>query len=288
MFADGDAEAHAVVGRSILTRMTLAGSIVMATVIALPVTAAAGSRLIDQTTRKGVTVRINVPAGPWRHGELIRGTVKVTNTNDRTAWYHDIDCGDVAALVRVPTDPDQGQVFGGDLAAFKRLALSARPDVGPVVGRFRIAGTGDCAEPHPESLAPGASRTYAISWRVEDVVRGVYALDVSAAFQFEGFKRSKVSWQDRAPRPITASVRVPVPPRKVSLMSPVTAIDRALNRNDVREEIRATDRDGWTDVEMELVHRADGRWQWRMVLSGSYEPGSNPTGLMSFEINAAR
>ena len=206
------------------------------------------------------------------------------NTTERTAWYLDILCRDVAVTARIPTNPDHGQSFTGDLAAFKRLALSTRMDAGPVVGHFRVQGKGDCAEPSAEALPAGATRSYRVSWPVMDVVRGSRALDISASFQFEGFKRSNVTWTDRSPVPMSASVRVPLTPSTPTVISPVAAIDRALNRGSVRQDILATHRDGWTDVQMELGQRSDGQWRWSVQLWGAHAPGSNPSVVASFNV----
>lgn len=271
--------------RATITSLSIAACLALTALGTLPVTASAGSRLVHTTVDHGIRLRIDVPAGPWHHDQLVRGTVRVKNTNDRTAWYLDIACGDVGVAARVPTSPERGASFAGDLAEFKRLALSYRKDVGPVVGRFRVEGAGDCAEPDAEALPAGATRTYDVSWRVEDVVRGMKAVDISAAFQFEGFKRSRATWTDRAPRPISASVRVPLTARQGVVLSPVTAIDIGLHRDSVRRDIRATDRDGWSDVEMELRERK-GRWRWDVRLWGAPEPGANQTVLVSFSVDA--
>lgn len=232
-----------------------------------PAGAAADPRITVRTTQQGVTLKLNLPAGRWHAGDRVEGFVRVTNTNDRTAWFLDTDCRDIGVEVRVPTNPDQGHDWTGDRAAFKRMALSTQMDVGPLVGRFTVQGVaGDCAEPVARSLTAGESRGYHVSMRARHVGLGVSSLDVSAMFQFEGFRRSEAQWQDLMPPPITASLRVRLEQRPATILSPVRAIDLGLAKGWVRDDIVASDRSGWIRADMELSYRANRLWQWRVDL----------------------
>lgn len=252
-------------------RCLAAAGILLAAAVTGPAAASAQSRLVATTTQHGVQLRLSLPAARWHLDERVSGTVRVKNTNDRTVWYADIRCRDVAVEARVQTDPDQGREWTGDRAAFKRLALSSRADTGPVVGNFTVEGYGDCAEPVAYSLPAGATRTYDVSWRVRHVGLGVSQLDVSATFQFEGFKKSDVYWPDRAPRPISVSLQVPVERKAARILTAAQAIDLGLAKPFVRRDIRDSEREGWSDVEMQLLYRSESGWEWRVDLFGHIE-----------------
>jgi hypothetical protein len=240
------------------------------------------------TTHQGIRLKLNLPAGGWHADERVEGFVRVTNTNDRTAWFLDTDCRDIGVEVRVPTNPDQGHDWTGDRAAFKGLALSARADIGPVVDRFTVEGrNGDCAEPVAHSLAAGETRGYHVSMRVRHVALGVSSLDVSAVFQFEGFHKADAQWQDLVPPPVTASLHVPLERRAATILSPVKAIDLGLAKGWVRDDLVASDRSGWIRVDMVLSYRGHGLWQWRVGLWGDVGDQQHQAMIVaSFVVNA--
>jgi hypothetical protein len=246
---------------------------------------------VATTTQHGIVLKLNLPTGQWHGDQRIEGFVRVTNTNDRRAWFLDTGCRDVGVEVRVPTNPDQGREWTGDRASFKRLVLSTKPALGPVVGHFTIEGeTGDCAEPVARSLAAGESRGYHISTRVRHVGLGVSSLDVSAVFAFEGFRKSDAQWQDLLPAPIAASVRVPLERRAALIPTATEAIDAGLGTGWVRDAINASDRNDWLRADMELVHRLDrteGQWQWRVDLWADVDDTNDQARIVaSFVVNS--
>jgi len=272
----------------IISLMLLAALVVAAGSVVAAGPVAADSRLVAVTVEHGIRLKLNLPARRWEPDARISGFVRVTNTNDRTAWFLDTDCRDVGVDVRIPTSPNEGRHWTGDRAAFKSLALSRRADIGPVVDHFKVEGAnGDCAEPVAHALPAGGSRGYHVSIRVRHAGLGVTSLDVSASFQFEGFRKSDAQWQDLVPSPITASVHVPMELVQASILSPVKAIDLGLAKGWVREGIAASDRAGWIRADVELAYRGHGLWQWRVGLWGDVgDQQHQAMSLVSFVANA--
>jgi len=256
--------------------------------IALPAAAVtAADPLVARTTQQGVVLTLRVPAGPWEPGQRIDGTVTVKNTNDRKVWYLATGCRLVGVEVRLPTDPADGRDWSAKRGQFKRLALSTVPDLGPVVDHFTVEGLGDCAEPVPEALAAGASRTRDVSVRLRKAAIGAHRLDVSAVFAFQGFHESDADWQDYQPAPMSASVRVAFDDRPSTLISVARALDIALDTTWVHNQIRDSHPDAWIKLDMELSYRSSVGWQWRVDLFEDVgDPQDQARIVVGFVVNA--
>jgi hypothetical protein len=253
----------------------MVGSIVLAglsmLLLAGSVSAAAGrgtsetdSQLRARAAKRGVSVSLRLPAGPWQPEQVIEGTVVLNNHNDRRAYYFDIGCTDIKVPVRLPTSPTQGREWTGDLATFKQLALGYRLDRGPIIGYFVIPGAPEaCAEPPLEHLNPGERRAYPITYRVPERGFGEQFLDVTASFGFEGFRPNIYGWQDDSPLPISASLQIDVAERPLRpLMGPARAIDRLLENEHAQRLVRRYLPGDTTRVQMSLYKKTRGPWVW--------------------------
>jgi hypothetical protein len=248
-----------------LSTLVLAGSVAA---VAARGAGETDTQLRARAARRGVSVSLRLPAGPWQPDQLIQGSVVLKNHNDRRAYYFDIGCTDIKVPVRLPTSPDQGREWSGDLATFKRLALGYRLDRGPIIGYFLTPeGAPACAEPGEEHLNPGERRAYPITFRVPERGFGEQFLDVTASFGFEGFTPNVYGWQDDVPLPISASLHVDVAERPVRpLMGPARAIDRLLESEQVRRLVRRYLPGDSTRVQMRLIKEIHGPWVWDVWL----------------------